>query len=378
MSGSSDDDIFITQTKTCEIDDYNLETDTVLSDALNVEENYVKEAIQLPKFDMKYSDISDVETPNLPENVKSSLWFSKPLHDSDLKNLVKSGLSIKTEIKLDGQLICLVCGRNTIPIITLKKKGLRSVLNSKMKELSRLGLGINTKKSEVITIEQEEILWSKGLLGESNPQQLLDTLLFLFGLHFALRAAEEFKCIEDVSKTNQGGLDHRKVSPKMTRAYEYSNPLRCPVRLYEKYIALRPKNGIHTIQSTVKRLCQSAGIIGNFSNHSLRATATTRLYQAGVDEQFTGHRSNALRAYKRTSDAQQASDTSTEKKINFILGISTPFNTMIDTNDDILNSPMQPVEEIDKILHQILEGLFLAIKELIVKMVPEHLPGGKF
>ncbi|ESO94718.1 hypothetical protein LOTGIDRAFT_160951 [Lottia gigantea] len=65
-------------------------------------------------------------------------------------------------------------------------QGLISVLNSKMKELSRLGLGIDTKKSEVITIEQEEILWSKGLLGESNPQHLLDTLLFLFGLHFAL------------------------------------------------------------------------------------------------------------------------------------------------------------------------------------------------
>ncbi|ESO91764.1 hypothetical protein LOTGIDRAFT_163122 [Lottia gigantea] len=125
----------------------------------------------------------------------------------------------------------------------------------------------------------------------------------------------------------------------MTRAYENSNPLRCPVRLHEKYIALRPKNGtvdafylrpmkmpcsdvwycdspvgIHTIQSTVKRLCQSAGIIGNFSNHSLRATAATRLYQAGVDEQLitekTGHRSNAVRAYKRTSDAQQASVSS--------------------------------------------------------------------
>ncbi|KAK6184208.1 hypothetical protein SNE40_006721 [Patella caerulea] len=72
--------------------------------------------------------------------------------------------------------------------------------------------------------------------------------------------------------------------------------------------------GIHTIQSTVKRLCQSAGIIGYFTNHSLRATSATRLYQAGVDEQLitekTGHRSNAVRAYKRTSDAQQASVSS--------------------------------------------------------------------
>ncbi|KAK6191193.1 hypothetical protein SNE40_002931 [Patella caerulea] len=84
MSGSSDDEIFITQTKTCEIDDYNLETDTVLSDALNLEENYVKEAKQLPNFDLNSSDISDVQTPNFPENGKTSLRFSKPLDDSDL------------------------------------------------------------------------------------------------------------------------------------------------------------------------------------------------------------------------------------------------------------------------------------------------------
>ena len=47
---------------------------------------------------------------------------------------------------------------------------------------------------------------------------------------------------------------------------------------------------------------------GYFTNHSLRATAATRLYDAGVDEQLitekTGHRSSAVRSYKRTQDAQ--------------------------------------------------------------------------
>ncbi len=49
--------------------------------------------------------------------------------------------------------------------------------------------------------------------------------------------------------------------------------------------------------------------MGHFTNHSLRATAATRLYAAGVDEQLitekTGHRSTAVRTYKRTSDEQQ-------------------------------------------------------------------------
>lgn len=57
------------------------------------------------------------------------------------------------------------------------------------------------------------------------------------------------------------------------------------------------------------RLCKDAGFSGFYTNHSLRATAATRLYEAGVDEQLicekTGHRSNAIRGYKRTSDLQQ-------------------------------------------------------------------------
>ena len=43
-------------------------------------------------------------------------------------------------------------------------------------------------------------------------------------------------------------------------------------------------------------------------NHFLRATAATRLYDAGVDEKFNneknGHRSSGVRLYKRTQNAQ--------------------------------------------------------------------------
>lgn len=56
-------------------------------------------------------------------------------------------------------------------------------------------------------------------------------------------------------------------------------------------------------------MCKQAGFEGFYSNHSLRATATTRLFNQGVDEQLicetTGHRSNAVRSYKRTSDEQK-------------------------------------------------------------------------
>ena len=68
--------------------------------------------------------------------------------------------------------------------------------------------------------------------------------------------------------------------------------------------------GHNTLPNTVARLCSSAGIQGHKTNHSLRATATSRLYQSGVEEQQvmerTGHRTvEGVRSYKRTSEQQQ-------------------------------------------------------------------------
>ena len=63
-------------------------------------------------------------------------------------------------------------------------------------------------------------------------------------------------------------------------------------------------------------MCEQAGIPGYRTNHSLRATAATRLHQSGCVEeqeimQRTGHRSiEAVRSYKQTSSEQleQVSD----------------------------------------------------------------------
>ena len=63
--------------------------------------------------------------------------------------------------------------------------------------------------------------------------------------------------------------------------------------------------GINMLTATIARLCKEAGLKGFRSNHSLRATAATRLYEDGQDEQLiseiTGHKSNAVREYKRTN-----------------------------------------------------------------------------
>ena len=67
--------------------------------------------------------------------------------------------------------------------------------------------------------------------------------------------------------------------------------------------------GVHTLEKMVSGICLEAGFQGVRTNHSLRATAASRLYQKGVDEQLiqevTGHRSNAVRSYKRTNDCMK-------------------------------------------------------------------------
>ena len=49
------------------------------------------------------------------------------------------------------------------------------------------------KQAEILTEEHEDLLWSKGLLGNSSPKTLLDTMVFCNGLFFALRSGQEHR-----------------------------------------------------------------------------------------------------------------------------------------------------------------------------------------
>ncbi len=212
--------------------------------------------------------------------------------------------------------------------------------------------------STPISYSDEEKMWSSGILGEL-PDQLSNTIMFLLGMHLALRGGEEhrqlrcppFNCQLTISrdsanekvllyqedfktKTNQGGLSGRKFVPKQVKIYpNTANSDRDPVRLFKKYVGLLPSDGkysafykyglkltrlspvqwyadkplsVNALKKIVKELTSQAGLVGNFTNHSLRSTAATRMYSKGIDEQVikevTGHRSDAVRAYKRTSD----------------------------------------------------------------------------
>ena len=76
---------------------------------------------------------------------------------------------------------------------------------------------------------------------------------------------------------------------------------------------------MNKIKGTVKSICAQAGSVGNFTNHSLRATCASRMYEKRSTEQLIkevmGHKSDCVRNYKRTSDALKEKASAKVSKI---------------------------------------------------------------
>ena len=168
---------------------------------------------------------------------------------------------------------------------------------------------------------------------------------------------------EDISKNRPGGLKGRKYKPKVVTHYANTvNPSRCFVRIFKKYNSLCPPErphdafylsplkqpaqdrwfsrvpvGRNKLANVVSIMCKVAGIGGYKTNHSLRATAATRLYSSGIDEQLvmecTGHRSTeGIRSYKRTSSEQQ-------KEVSDILSLCKRSRTELQPLPQPLSQP---------------------------------------
>ena len=109
------------------------------------------------------------------------------------------------------------------------------------------------RRAEPLTIEEENQLWQCRLLGEHSPQALLDTMLFLCGMYFALRSGQEHrnlvmsqikiveptnglasyiayteKCFQKSfgrASTEEGGAQTGDSSPKHGKSISVSSPL---------------------------------------------------------------------------------------------------------------------------------------------------------
>ena len=137
-------------------------------------------------------------------------------------------------------------------------------------------------------------------------------------------------------KTTNTGLKDIDLRNKQVHAYALPGDPRCLVKLLDTYISRLPPGakyfymrplinvpsdpskswytkqrvGINTIKGMIPKIFEKAGLQEKYSNHSLRATSITRMFNAGITEKViaerSGHRSlKALRSYEKTSSEQE-------------------------------------------------------------------------
>lgn len=63
---------------------------------------------------------------------------------------------------------------------------------------------------------------------------------------------------------------------------------------------------------------------------------------------------------------------------DFLNGNSSPFPTPMNENDKVMSKLIKEDAKLDTICLPLLQSLFRAIKKLLSRMLPEHLPEGQF
>ncbi|XP_055956187.1 zinc finger MYM-type protein 2-like [Patella vulgata] len=224
----------------------------------------------------------------------------------------------------------------------------RKVLDAKMKELVSKGVGCKPKTADPVSNEDEDKLWNSGVFGFTNSTSLQYTVFFYACKLFGLRGRDEHRHLEADqfelgndkngyyiryigrnNKTFTGGLAHLKLKNKDIKHYctNYGGQ-RCLYTVFKTYLDAiesgifyrkplqngirygKQPVGINKLGNFMKEMCQQAGLVGYYTNHSGKKTCATEMYRNGQDEQSimerTGHRSvEACRVYKIKSDEMQ-------------------------------------------------------------------------
>ena len=55
----------------------------------------------------------------------------------------------------------------------------RSSLDGEMKCLQSKGIDSTSRQAEPLTVDEEEMLWKRKVLGDHNPQSLFNTVFFM-------------------------------------------------------------------------------------------------------------------------------------------------------------------------------------------------------
>ena len=301
---------------------------------------------------------------------------------------------------------------------------LHNVLDNVMQERTAMNIGVVKKQAAIISYEMENFLWEHGFLGEDEPDKLYNTVLFLLGINVFLRAIEEHynlrremeneasqlsfendskgvPCLvyreDTVSITHDGGLNDMRRERKIVWVYPSTDINRYPVRLTKKYLSLCPKSytkkkffylksldcktpkqwygqqvvGTQTLSKVVKELMQIAEIEGFFTNHSLRRTGGTCLFQAGVSRKLikeaTSHRSDAVDAYQVTSDEQRKGLSEILSKGQTVVVENNSANSVVITEKNVDREEVTPISLLLKKRNFLNVRVTVSVKLLMVQ-----------
>ena len=84
---------------------------------------------------------------------------------------------------------------------------LHNVLDNTMKERHGQGLGLH-RSSDIITLDNEELMFNKGVLGDESPLQLLRTVIYMVGMHCALRGGNKHNILRRPGFQSQFTFEH--------------------------------------------------------------------------------------------------------------------------------------------------------------------------
>lgn len=239
----------------------------------------------------------------------------------------------------------------------------RKALDARMQELTRQGIGVHRKSADPVDASEEAQFWEKGVFDMTTSEGLSNAVFYYNGKCFGFRGesdhknseAQMYEIVMDIkankrylryrenaSKTNQGGLDRRKICKKEVAQYEDTENPHCVVKLFDLYLSLIPRKGPlyrkplpengkskfprfgattisdPNLRGMFKKFYDEAGVSRegkNISNHSGRVTCVSALYNAGYDDNAvksrTFHKSDAVHLYKKMSTQMSQSISNT-------------------------------------------------------------------
>ena len=236
-----------------------------------------------------------------------------------------------------------------------------------MKKAAKAGVIKPTKRASPISFEMENMLWINHIFGYENPEQLLNNLIYHFGIHFSLRACQEqrdlefginsqivlhqndgnpyIEYVERISKNKSFGLKATRMEPKCTKVYENKNePEKCVIKMYNEYVSHRPEThglkgceafyltplpqakstiwfkavplGVHAIEKRTKTMMDTVDANSFYSNTSLRRTAKTRLVEVGIPQEVVSKKTGRI---SEVSDRVYIGEHVFQEKMSMVL-----------------------------------------------------------